>query len=201
VKNIRVELLHYTPMPVLLKALEQPYQNDSVTLTLAKRVINVLKHESVSEHVTMNFLISGVSRLELQEHMRHRISSSTVQSTRFTLNKMNVAKYSDYFVLPDYIESDWIDKAEYDKYIIRLQAHYLSFVYSLSEMVDAGIRNDYLKYFVPEGLKTQFVWTINLRALKNFIALRQSKNAHFEIRSVAEKIVNSLANTYVKNLL
>lgn len=217
-KNIKVELLHYTPMPVLLKALSMPYKKECADLTLAQKVINVLKHESVSEHVNMNFFIDGVSRMELQEHMRHRITSTTCESTRYTLQAIldslmeedHVANYiiDQYFVTPCMNkEEDWVDllfhesETNYNLFIFDLQQCYSSFVLMFEKWKAYGLKNDYLKYALPEGYRTRFVWSLNLRSLKNFLNLRDSANAHFEIRHVSKLIKETFTNTYIEKLL
>ncbi len=210
-KNIKIELLHHTPVLVLLEALEQPYMNENVNETLAYKIINVLKHESVGEHVVMNFLVKGVSRLELQEHMRHRISSTTCRSTRYTLQfvlELLKAEWSnddiiinEHFVTPDYIKENWQSEDEYFEWILDLKGLYLTNLCRLAQWKNNGVKNDYIKYGLHEGFRTQFVWSINLRSLQNFLNLRLNKNAHFEIRYVAGLIKDSLKNTYIESLL
>ena len=69
----------------------------------------------------------------------------------------------------------------------------------------AGIPADYIKYIVPESLRTSFSWTINLRSFINFLELRTDKHAHFEIRHIANEMRNaiseSLAAKYVDEIL
>jgi len=212
---ISIELLHYTPKEVLLTAISQPYKKESSDLNLANKIINVLKHESVAEHVQMNFLIKGVSRLELQEHMRHRISSTTCESTRYTLQhlyekisetkdwrKVNVF---DYFNFPEYREEDWSEfknpASEYENFIGELSHIYQEFCFYLYAWKERKIKNDVIKYALPEGYPTQFVWSINLRSLKNFLNLRDSKSAHQEIAHVAKLIKESLKDTYIFELI
>jgi flavin-dependent thymidylate synthase len=230
-KNIKVELLHYTPMTVLLKALSMPYKNEKVDMSLAEKVCKVLKHESVAEHVYMNFLIDGVSRAELQEHMRHRISSTTCESTRYTLQELletlndldndkdffekcdffNYNVFDHYFVTPEYVESKWKDVKLIDGVDNQYQM-YLKFIDGLNYLYEAhsdfmqrwynlGVKNDYLKYALQEGYRTRFVWTLNVRSLNNFLSLRDSKNAHFEIAYVAGLIRETLKNTFIERIL
>ncbi len=45
-------------------------------------------HHSVLEHLSINYLIEGTSRGVLQELVRHRIASYTVQSTRYTMSSV-----------------------------------------------------------------------------------------------------------------
>lgn len=85
--NIKVNLLHYTSIDIALKAISKPYRNEKPTTDLLRRIVN-FGHESTIEHISFNFEIIGISRLCLQEIVRHRIASYTVESTRYTLHKM-----------------------------------------------------------------------------------------------------------------
>ena len=203
-------------MTILLNALEMPYHKENVDMLLAQRVINVMKHESVAEHVNMNFLIDGVSRSELQEHMRHRLSSTTCESTRFTLQLMLETLENDMYSFEDILtkhfvippmnkESDWIlngnaPTENYKEFINDLQSWYRLFIIFFERWKIRGVKNDYLKYGLVEGYRTRFIWTINLRSLKNFLNLRLSDSAHFEIRHVANLIRETLRNTYIESL-
>lgn len=53
--KIKVKLLHYTPILVLIEALKMPYKNEKADLSLAEKVIKVKKHESVAEHMFLQF--------------------------------------------------------------------------------------------------------------------------------------------------
>ena len=68
-------------------------------------------------------------------------------------------------------------------------------------MLMAGIPNDLAKYCLPEGFRTNFTWTINLRSLMNFIRLRHNMKAHFEIRHISHLIVEGVKSTWVNELL
>jgi len=58
---------------------------------LVDRLIWVNFHGSVSEHITLSFLIEDVGRGVLQELSRHRIQSLTVKSTRYTGSDVLIA--------------------------------------------------------------------------------------------------------------
>lgn len=90
--NIKVTLLHYTPKEVLIEAMGMPYKTENFkkihTEQSMKKIRAICvdkKHSSVLEHITFNFKIEGISRLCLQELVRHRIASYNVESTRYTL--------------------------------------------------------------------------------------------------------------------
>lgn len=204
--NIRVELLHHTPIEVALKAIQKPYANQGkCDINLLKKVclndkLNE-RHGSVLEHIYLNWDILGTSRLELQEHARHRIASPTVESTRFTLDKLitevnetdniDEIQLEKYFVYP-YIEDkhDWdADFEKIDDFYHDLDCINKQNIENLSDLYGTyytkKIDNDILKYILPENFRVNMTWSINLRSFINFLKLRLDKSAHLEIRHVA----------------
>ncbi|MCK9319442.1 FAD-dependent thymidylate synthase, partial [Methanoculleus sp.] len=118
-RKIIVDLLHFTPEFVGVNAVKKPYKNEAATIeTEVRIVLPPHSHGSVAEHTWLNYNIFGISRLCLQEIERHRMSefdiadmfsSSTVESTRYTLNKalkmdLDEIDIWDYFVMPAYDE-------------------------------------------------------------------------------------------------
>ena len=67
---------------------------------------------------------------------------------------------------------------------------------TLRQAVATGKSNDIVKYVMGEHYKTSFIWTINARALKNFLSLRLSKDALWEIREFAKKILKAIPDTH-----
>jgi len=53
-----------------------------------------------------------------------------------------------------------------------------------------------LKYLLPESFRTSLVWTINARSLLNFLKLRLTPNAHYEIRHLALLILELVKANY-----
>lgn len=199
-KNIKVSLLAYSELEPILVALTKPYQNKNADFALLEKIIKVHKHESVAEHIVMHFEITGVSRLELQEHMRHRIASPTVQSTRYTIDKINF-DFEKFFVTPNEEQLSKLDEDVREFYLSYLESMQKNSIEFLKWCKNLKIPNDMAKYGILESLRTNFSWTINLRALINFLALRESPKAHFEIKEVARLIRESLKDTYIDKLI
>jgi len=202
-KRIEIILKHVTPEFIVNEAVGMPYDTPPSS-ELTSKVIGIKKHLSCAEHIVMNWHIIGSSRLELQEHMRHRMASSTVKSTRYTLSKtLNADTLSDIFVMPGL--SDIADEDQRMCMFAALQDVQQTAFYAIKRCQSAGIKNDYIKYIVPESLRTSFSWTINLRSFINFLQLRTDKHAHFEIRHIANEmrrvISESLAAKYVDEIL
>jgi len=200
--KIKVKLLSVTPVEVVNQAIAQPYDSEP-SFELTRKVISVKKHLSCAEHIVLNFHIEGASRAELQEHMRHRIASPTVKSTRFALGKMMQEEHlGSFFFTPDYSSLQPEVAAEYvaAKEFIELQAYR-----AIQSLRQKGVPNDLLKYLLPESTRTAFSWSINLRSFINFLELRTAPDALNEIRHVAnlmrKDIKENFSAAYVHALL
>ncbi|QKF83524.1 FAD-dependent thymidylate synthase [Halarcobacter ebronensis] len=155
-------------------------------LELIDRVGNKFKHASTLEHLTYTFFIEGISRALLQELARHRMASPSVKSTRYTLKEL---KDEEPFTTDD--------KQRAEKYLVMTSSDLVNemsikALENLREVLQTKIGNDVAKYCLPESYKTSLTWTINARSLQNFIALRSSKSALWEIRDLANAIFESL---------
>ena len=60
-------------------------------------------------------------------------------------------------------------------------------------------KRDVVKYCMPEAYKTSLVMTINARSLQNFIVLRSSKHALWEIRDLANEIYLKIPENLYNN--
>ena len=63
---------------------------------------------------------------------------------------------------------------------------------NLRLILNDGVSNDRAKYSLPEIYKTELTWTINARSLQNFISLRSSKSALWEIQDLAKMLFSIL---------
>ncbi|MDD3002042.1 MAG: FAD-dependent thymidylate synthase [Candidatus Riflebacteria bacterium] len=204
-KRIEIILKHVAPEFVVNEAVGMPYAMPPSS-ELTSKVIGIKKHLSCAEHIVMNWHIIGASRLELQEHMRHRIASPTVESTRYTLGKDFLRDYAinteDLFVTPDLSNLSVEQAAIFSAHMAFITNRVIT---AVTQCKAKKIPNDYIKYLLPESLRTSFSWTINLRSFINFLQLRTDKNAHFEIRHVANEMRKVLkensAAKYVDEIL
>lgn len=174
---------------------------DSITDTdkeFLDRVLNKHKHSSVAEHIVYSFAIDGISRACLQQLTRHRIGSFTVESTRYTLSKE--LKYEEPFTeYTDFDNQEYLPSG-YEracKYLVMTENEHVNrysilALDNLRDLLVAGISNDLAKYVLPEAYKVRLQWTINARSLQNFLQLRSSKDALWEIRLLAAHIYKAL---------
>lgn len=55
-------------------------------------------------------------------------------------------------------------------------------------MLSMGVAKEVARMVLPTSMYTQFYWTVNARALMNFLSLRTDENAQFEIRMFADAV-------------
>ena len=56
------------------------------------------------------------------------------------------------------------------------------------QLVEAGVARELARLAIPVGAYTEFYWTVNARALMNFVSLRNAETAQREIRRYAEAV-------------
>jgi thymidylate synthase (FAD) len=206
---MKVELLHHTPLWVCAKAIRKCWASEGKSDSnyvecgpcgekdkeLIDRVGNKNKHASTLEHLVYTFDIDGISRACLQELARHRLASYSVKSTRYTLKELKETK-SLWFDAPK--DCPFKDGMKYlvdsgDAAINSTNIHQLAMV---QNMLNRGLSNDKAKYCLPEAYKTSLVMTINARSLQNFLSLRTSKSALWEIQDLARELYIKLPSEH-----
>jgi thymidylate synthase (FAD) len=69
-----------------------------------------------------------------------------------------------------------------------IEAVYQQAYSAYERMVEAGVARELARAVMPVGAYTQFYWTVNARALMNFISLRAAETAQLEIRRYADAV-------------
>jgi len=220
-----VKLLHNTPLWIADKAIgkcwdkptpdvevKEPWNEYTAFARLApgcnvermERVANKNKHASTIEHLNYTFDIT-MSRACLQEWSRHRMTSLSVKSSRYTLKELKDEEpFADYVCDEDgdyeyEVVEGGSERAK--KYLVFTDDDLVNeaSVFNLEELrklISLGIANDKAKYCLPECYKTSMVWTVNARSLQNFLALRTSKAALWEIRDIAYAVYYALPKSH-----
>ena len=194
---MNVKLLNFTPLEVADIAIckcygNEPHSYNEKVKARINRVANVSKHASTIEHLSYSFDIDGISRACLQELARHRIASYTVKSSRYTLQELKdevqLNYKEDVLHLIDTVVS---------KYCVLTENHLVNAkiarqLVNLRSVIIDGVPNDISKYCMPEAYKTSLVMTINARSLQNFLELRSSKHALWEIQYLAKAMYDAI---------
>ena len=184
---MKVKLLNKPDISIIIEATRTCYDSMSKSDNLGEKDLALLekiidsKHESVLEHMVFTFKITDISRACLQELARHRIASYSVKSTRYTLKELRDTP-------DDELEKFLIENIEPIVKYSSIES--LKKIKMMLNMPNPDM--DKIKYALPECYKTELVWTINLRSLRNFLKLRLSLKAHQEIRKLAYEIYTYL---------
>ena len=191
---MQVTLLNYTPLNICSHAIRTCWQSfekgdngGEKDVELIERVGNKFKHASTLEHLSYNFYIQGISRALLQELARHRVASLSVKSTRYTLKEL---KKEAKFELVNFERAARFIVLTGDETVDNASVKALE---NLREILANTTKSlDIVKYCLPECYKTELTWSVNARSLQNFLSLRSSKSALWEIRNLSLKLYESL---------
>ena len=152
------------------------------------------KHGTPFEHNSFRFHIRAPIFV-VREWMRHRIGSFNEFSMRY-------AKATDDFYVPEAedvrtqvgkpgaysfepVEPELADETR--------EAVYEQAFATYERLVEQGVARELARSVMPVGAYTEFYWTVNARALMNFVSLRAHETAQREIRRYAEAVETFLA--------
>jgi len=196
---LRIDLLQHSSLDIVIASIRKCYESEDKgdylghkDMALIRRVIES-GHTSTIEHCFFTFNIDGVSRGLLQELARHRHASLSVKSTRYTLGKIKAVETP--------FTAGGVHSDEWKNYLVESGNEFVDYnsrvqLEEVRHGALGGIPNDQLKYMLPESFKTSLIWTINARSLRNFLQLRLSPRAHWEIRSIANSIFDLVPFTH-----
>jgi len=192
---MKVELIAYTPNPVAVCAIgagtctsEEIPEGGAVTIRKDEipKPVKALKHaiesghESVLEHASFTFAVSGVSRALTHQLVRHRLASFSQQSQRYVL--MDQFDY----VVPESIRSNSDALEDYTHLMETINAFYLDYI---DPNDGYGIDPEDARYILPNACCTNIIVTMNARELRHFFNLRCCNRAQWEIRELANRML------------
>lgn len=141
------------------------------------RMLKSLGHESALEHVSFTFGVEGISRAATHQLVRHRLASYSQQSQRY------VSMKNAGFVIPESIENDPKALARFEDCLKMIQTTY-------EELTRLDIPKEDARYILPNACMSNIVITMNARELLHFFALRCCNRAQWEIRRLAQKMLD-----------
>ncbi len=144
-----------------------------------------LGHLSVFEHVSVTWRVSGISRACSHQLVRHRLASYCQMSQRYT---RVVTESSGWYVAPQCAKGDDSIGVEFELAMAQCAAHYRS-------LVEKGVKPEDARYVLPEATRTNIAVTMNMREFMSFYALRTDKAAQWEIRELAERMLDTLESS------
>ena len=148
------------------------------------------RHGTPFEHNSFRFHIRAPIFVA-REWFRHRVGSFNEFSMRY-------ARATDDFYVPEPEDvrtqvgkpgaysfepvSDEIAQTAREE----LRAVYDAAYSAYERLVELGVARELARAVIPVGAYTEFYWTVNARALMNFLSLRNAETAQREIRRYAE---------------
>ncbi|MFP5298626.1 MAG: FAD-dependent thymidylate synthase, partial [Actinomycetota bacterium] len=150
------------------------------------------RHGTPTEHNAFRFHVRAPIFV-MREWIRHRIGSFNEESGRYH-------KLSADFYVPD-VQAIRTQVGKPGAYTFEpvdeglaietqdsLQRQYKEAYGTYEDLVQKGVAKEVARVVLPVGIYTQFYWTINARALMNFLSLRNSEFAQYEIRVYAQAV-------------
>lgn len=142
-------------------------------------------HQSPLEHVKFTFAIEGVSRALTHQLVRHRLASYSQQSQRYVKEK-------DFdYIIPPAIERNSEAKNEFEKLMTTIQQSYTKLITFLGQdNISGETANQDARFALPQAAETKVVVTMNCRELLHFFEHRCCSRAQWEIRQLANKMLD-----------
>jgi thymidylate synthase (FAD) len=149
------------------------------------------EHNSFRFHVRCPLFVA-------REWFRHRMGSFNEFSMRY-------ARATDDFYVPEpedvrtqvgkpgAYSFEQVDPELAERTRAELQDVYDHAYATYERLVDAGVARELARCVLPVGAYTEFYWTVNARALMNFVSLRAAEAAQREIRRYADAVESFLA--------
>jgi thymidylate synthase (FAD) len=155
------------------------------------------RHGTPFEHNSFRFHIR-CPIFVAREWFRHRVGSFNEFSMRY-------AKATDEFYVPEpedvrsqvgkpgAYSFEPVEPGVAEETRETMQEVYDAAFAAYERLVDLGVARELARLVMPVGAYTEFYWTLNARALMNFLSLRNSETAQREIRRYAEAVETFLA--------
>ena len=141
-------------------------------------------HESPLEHVKATFAVEGVSRALSHQLVRYRMASYSQQSQRY----VNMEEFN--YIIPPAIEKDAAMRGEFVELMDTLKKGYQSLVARFREAGITGEKaHEDARFVLPQATETKIVVTMNCRELLHFFSQRCCNRAQWEIRALANKML------------
>jgi thymidylate synthase (FAD) len=156
-----------------------------------RKLLNYLManhHETPFEHSVFKFHIK-CPIFVARQWFRHRLASYNEISGRYT-------KMKEEFCLPETLRTQKARNYKFEKVDDELNdelkqkiSDSYQYCYNVyKELLEKGVAKEHARIVLPLSLYTQFYWSINARALLNFLSLRLDEHAQYEIREYAKVI-------------
>ncbi len=207
--KLKVILLRHTPnpeetiamaaklcySPADIESLKDKIETKDQKIFVEKLV--KMGHMSPIEHASFTFAIEGISRACSHQLVRHRLASYSQQSQRYVSESRaqsteHRAQTFDYIIPPSIAEEREAKKA-FENFMIEAQRAYDFLVRKLNEKgIKGEAANQDARFVLPNAAETKIIVTMNARELLHFFRQRCCNRAQWEIRAMAEMMLQSV---------
>jgi thymidylate synthase (FAD) len=154
------------------------------------RRLNAMGHHSPLEHASFTFYLEGVSRVLTHQLVRHRIASYSQRSQRYVAHDR-----FDYVIPPQLegrtveVDGSEVDAVDYFRETMGMIAErYAALNDALGRTGESS--NEDARYVLPNACETKIFVTMNARELLHFFGERLCRRAQWEIRHVADMMLD-----------
>lgn len=210
--NIKVNLLAYTkePLNIVYTAMRTCYSTETPQevfsscknipeqdkIDFVQKIVK-MNHTSPLEHINFVFSISGIDRNCSHQLVRTRTGSYSQQSLRYTNIIKDCKKEQLECILKNNDTTNGINIAS--KYFTDVDSNnyaiYIKSMLNYIECVESGMKKEEARNLLCSNVRTQLVWSIDLKNLLNFLGHRCCTRAQKPIRILANKVVSAIKET------
>lgn len=151
-------------------------------------------HETPFEHAVFQFHVK-CPLFVARQWMRHRSGSFNEISGRYV-------QVSEEFYIPTDFRTQTRKNYEYtnlppeksNELAVKYQ-NYIKWSYNFyTKLLAEGVAKEQARIILPQGMFTEFYWTVNARNLMHFIKLRADVHAQFEMREYANILLDMMGD-------
>lgn len=153
---------------------------------LAYTPLKALKYEfpglswrELLPHLSYTIALEKVSRACSHQLVRHRVASFSQQSQRY----ITVKRLNEKIVVPSSV-----DESNMGDYIDGVNAASESY----QRLVEKGVPREDARFLLPNAVETSMLMTMDGKSLVHFLGLRTCNRAQWEIRTLADMILDQL---------
>ena len=130
-------------------------------------------------HLSYTIAVEKVSRACSHQLVRHRIASFSQQSQRY----VTVKRLNEKIVVPSSVKES--NMGEYVKVIDATIEGY-------ENLTSNGVPREDARFLLPNAVETNILMTMDGRSLMHFLGLRTCNRAQWEVRALADMILEQL---------
>lgn len=182
---MNITILQITDPQIIEEATKMSRGSEKIE-NLSQKVFE-WQHFGLLEHTSITLKIEGISRACCDQFTRYRHVSFVVESQRY----VDPTIQADWYVIPNSITDNII--------LFKKEMERLANLYK--QLVNSNVPKEDARFVLPMATKTSLVCTMNMREIFHILKQRLDPRAQWEIRAMANSIVDLLQNTTWKNYI